>query len=175
MLGEAQDPVFSHGLQASIAYGEPRFSNDIDIVADISQNQADEVKNCFPDSDFFLEIESIKKAIQQRHQFNIIHPSSGIKIDVIIPARDDFNRSRFSRTKRLNISETEAADFAAPEDVIIKKLEYCQMGGSVKHLRDIAGMIKILGSLIDKAYLNDWTEKLGLSDLWKSVIAKLSK
>ena len=173
-LEKLRIPYLITGSIASMAYGEPRFTNDIDIVADIALNQADAVKGCFPDSDFYLEIESLKKAIHQRHQFNIIHPSSGLKIDVIIPHKDGFNRSRFSRAKRLNISETRSADFAAPEDVIIKKLEYYQMGGSDKHLRDIAGMIKISGSLIDRSYLKIWTDKLGLSDLWKSLLAKLS-
>ena len=161
------------GSIASMAYGEPRLTNDIDIVADMDQNHAQKVKDCFPEADFYLEIESIKKAVRQRHQFNIIHPSSGLKIDIMIPDQDGFNRSRFARTKRLNISETRTAEFAAPEDVIIKKLEYYQEGGSDKHLRDIAGMMKISEALIDVAYLDDWTEKLGLSALWKSVLRKL--
>ncbi len=168
-------PYLVTGSIAAMAYGEPRLTNDIDIVADIDLNQAQKLKDCFPESDFYLEIESVKKAINQRHQFNIIHPSSGLKIDVMIPDRDSFNRSRFSRTKRLNISETSSAEFAAPEDVIIKKLEYYQKGGSDKHLRDIVGMMKISGAMIDEAYIMDWAEKLGLSDLWKSVLDKLSE
>ena len=98
-----------------------------------------------------------------------------MKIDVMIPDRDSFNRSRFRRTKRLNISETSSAEFAAPEDVIIKKLEYYQKGGSDKHLRDIVGMMKISESLINEEYIREWTDKLGLSDLWISVLAKLSE
>ena len=161
------------GSIASMAYGEPRLTNDIDIVAEMNLNHAQKLKGCFPEADFYLEIDSIKKAVRQRHQFNIIHPSSGLKIDIMIPDQDGFNRSRFSRRKRLNISETRTAAFAAPEDVIIKKLEYYQKGGSDKHLRDIVGMMKISADLIDVAYLDDWTEKLGLSDLWKSVLSKL--
>ena len=169
-------PYLITGSVASMAYGEPRLTNDIDIVADIEMDQVQKMKDCFPDSDFYLEVESVKKAIRQKHQFNIIHPSSGLKIDIMIPDKDDFNRSRFSRTKRLNIfRETSSAEFAAPEDVIIKKLEYYQKGGSDKHLRDIVSMMKISESLIDAAYLRKWTDELGLSDLWNSVLAKLSE
>jgi hypothetical protein len=156
-----------------MAYGEPRFTNDIDIVADIALDSADALKRCFPDSDYYFDVESLKNAVRKRHQFNIIHPASGLKIDVIIQKGDDFERSRFGRTRRLNISETKTAEFAAPEDVIIKKLEYYQMGGSDKHLRDIASMIKISGSMIDRSYLQLWIEKLGLSELWQSVMEKL--
>jgi len=172
-LEKLKIPYLITGSIASMAYGEPRLTNDIDIVADIDLSHAQKVKGCFPESDFYLEIESIIKAINQRLQFNIIHPSSGLKVDVMIPDRDSFNRSRFSRTKRLNISETRSAEFAAPEDVIIKKLEYYQKGGSDKHLRDIVSMMKISESLIDTEYLREWTEKLELSDLWESVLAKL--
>jgi hypothetical protein len=174
-LEKLKIPYLITGSIASMAYGEPRLTNDIDIVADIDLNQTQKVKDCFPELDFYLEIESIRRAIRQRLQFNIIHPSSGLKIDIMIPDRDSFNRSRFSRTKRLKISETDYAEFAAPEDVIVKKLEYYQKGGSDKHLRDIAGMMKISAPMIDEAYLGEWTDKLGLSDLWKSVLAKLSE
>lgn len=36
-----------------------------------------------------------------RSQFNIIHPSSGLKIDVIIPKKDEFDRRRFERRKNV--------------------------------------------------------------------------
>jgi hypothetical protein len=81
-----------------------------------------------------MNVDSVRNAIEDRHQFNIIHPSSGLKVDVIISKRDDFDQSRFERIKRLNVSENESANFAAPEDVIIKKLEYFKKGGSEKHL-----------------------------------------
>jgi hypothetical protein len=163
------------GAVAAMAYGEPRLTNDIDIVADIDLIRAQKFKDCFPESDFYIEIDSIEKAIKKKHQFNIIHPPSGLKIDVIIPDKGDFNLSRFSRTKRLNISESSSAEFASPEDVIIKKLEYYQEGGSDKHLRDIVGILKISGSVIDEAYIEKWTEKLGYSDLWKSVLDRALK
>ena len=167
-------PYLITGSIASIAYGEPRFTNDIDIVADIELNHISAVKDCFPEAEFYLEVESLKNAIRRRQQFNIIHPSSGLKIDVIIPALDDFDKSRFGRAKKLNISDVKSADFAAPEDVIIKKLEYFQKGGSDKHLRDIAGVMKISGSMIDRTYIEIWTKKLGLWEIWRSVLDKLS-
>jgi len=168
-------PYLVTGAIASMAYGEPRLTNDIDIVADIDLAQVQNVKDCFPEIDFYLDIDAIKDAIRRRHQFNLIHPSSGLKVDVMIPAKDSFNRSRFSRTKRLKISNTCSAEFAAPEDVIIKKLQYYQEGGSDKHLRDILSMLKISSSMIERNYIKDWVEKLGLSDLWESLLAELSE
>jgi len=115
----------------------------------------------------------MKKALDNRQQFNIIHPSSGLKVDVIISKRDDFDRARFSRMKKLNVSESKSANFASPEDVIIKKMECFQKGGSDKHLRDIASMLKISSQEIDRAYISVWAEKLDLKMIWKSIQKKI--
>ncbi len=166
-------PYFITGSMASIAYGEPRFTNDIDLVAVIKQVQVEAFKACFPETEFYLETNSIKKAIDHRHQFNIIHPASGLKVDVFISKGDDFDKNRFNRKKKLNVSESESANFASPEDIIIKKLEYYKEGRSEKHLRDIAGMLKISAELIELTYISSWAEKLGVSDIWDTIQKKL--
>ena len=173
-LDKVNIPYLITGSMASMAYGEPRFTNDIDIVADVRPDQVEAVKACFPEKDFYLETESMKKAIIRRQQFNVIHPPSGLQIDVIIHRKDAFDVSRFSRARQLHVSETRTANFASPEDVILKKMEYYQQGGSEKHLRDIAGMIKISGSQIDRTYLVSWAKKLGLLEIWRSIEDKLS-
>jgi hypothetical protein len=173
-LDKLNIPYLITGSMASMAYGEPRFTNDIDIVADVRPDQVEAMKACFPEADFYLETESMKKAIVRGQQFNIIHPSSGLKIDVIIHHKDAFDVSRFGRARQLHISDTRTANFAAPEDVILKKMEYYQKGESEKHLRDIAGMIKISGSQIDRTYLVSWAEKLGLMEIWRSIENTLS-
>ncbi len=166
-------PYLVTGAIASIAYGEPRFTNDIDIVVDMDSTHVDAFKSCFPENEFYLDVDSMKKAIERGHQFNIIHPVSGLKVDVNISKRDDFDRSRFARIKKLNVSETKSADFASPEDVIIKKLEYFKEGRSEKHLRDIASMLKISSELIDRAYISSWAKKLNVSDLWEEIQKKV--
>jgi len=167
-------PYLITGAIASIAYGEPRFTNDIDIVADINLDQASALRSFFPEDEYYMEVDAVRKAVEGRHQFNIIHPSSGLKVDVIISKKDDFDRSRFMRIKRLNVSEKESANFAAPEDVIIKKLEYFKKGASEKHLRDIASMLKISSDMIDRTYISSWAKKLGLKEIWKAIQKKLS-
>jgi len=166
-------PYLITGAIASIAYGEPRFTNDIDIVADINLGQAGELRSFFPEDEFYMDVDSVRNAIESRHQFNIIHPSSGLKADVIISKKDDFDKSRFKRIKRLNVSEKESANFAAPEDVIIKKLEYFKKGGSEKHLRDIASMLKISADMIDRTYISSWAKKLGLTKIWEAIQKKI--
>jgi hypothetical protein len=57
--------------------------------------------------------------------------------------------------------------------VILGKLWYYREGGSEKHLRDIAGMLQVSGDEIDTAYVDAWSEKLGLAGQWQMVLDRL--
>lgn len=166
-------PYFITGAVASIAYGEPRLTNDIDVVAEIHDGHITEFKGCFPEEDFYLDSDAIREAIKRRHQFNIIHPTSGLKVDVMIPKRDAFDENRFARIKRMRFLEDTEANFASPEDVIIKKMEYFKEGSSEKHIRDIMGILKISGEMIDLGYVSSWAKRLNLDDIWKPILESL--
>jgi hypothetical protein len=159
-------PYFITGAVAAIAYGEPRLTNDIDVVADMSESDVPKLKTCFPEDEFYFDVAAAKKAVETHFQFNIIHPGSGLKIDIMISKGDEFDRSRFRRARRLRPLEDTEVAFASPEDVILKKMAFYQAGASEKHLRDIAGILKISGDSIDYSYIESWAKKLGLKDIW---------
>jgi hypothetical protein len=164
---------FITGSVASMAYGEPRLTNDIDIVADLRVEHIPALVERFPHPEFYLSAEAVGRAIRRRGQFNIIHPVSGLKADVIIPERSEFNDSRFGRAKKIRPVEDLEAVFSSPEDVIIKKLDFYREGGSEKHLRDIAGMIKISGAFLDLDYIRGWVEKMALAEAWGQVLSRV--
>ena len=59
----------------------------------------------------------------------------------------------------------ESAYFAAPEDIILAKLDwYIKSGHSERQWQDILGIIKTQGLRLDLAYLKHWAETLGLRD-----------
>jgi hypothetical protein len=160
---------FVTGAVAAIAYGEPRLTNDIDIVADLGEDKIARLKGCYPADEFNFDEESARRAVRARSQFNIIHPESGLKIDIMITQGDEFDQSRFRRARRLKPIEDTEVDFASPEDVILKKLDFYRQGRSDKHLRDIAGILKISADIIDLTYIETWVRKLGLEEIWAAV------
>jgi hypothetical protein len=168
-------PYFVTGAIASIAYGEARLTNDIDVVADIGERHISGLKKWFPVPDFYISEEAVREAIYHRDQFNIIHAASGLKVDVIMPKRTPFDKSRFKRIKRMRISEETEANFSSPEDVIIKKMDFYRKGGSEKHLRDITGILKISGDTLDISYIGEWANRLGLDDIWKALHRRARK
>jgi len=169
-LEELSIPYLVTGSVATIAYGEPRFTNDVDVVVRLPLNAIEHVLAAFPEEEFYLSREAMRDAVLRSTQFNILHPRSGLKIDVIVADDSEFNSSRFDRSRRLAISPTRSATFASAEDVILKKLEYYREGGSDKHLRDIAGVIAVVGKDLDLDYVERWAERLGLGDLWNDIL-----
>jgi hypothetical protein len=167
-------PYLVTGSIAAIAYGEPRLTNDIDIVAAIEERHIAGLLAAFPPEQFYVSEDAILAAIHYRNQFNILHPSSGLKIDVIIRDNTPFNNSRFGRVRRIKPGESYEANFASPEDIIIMKMRYFKEGGSEKHLRDIAGIMKISGSEINRAYIEEWAQRLSVRDIWMLIERKLA-
>lgn len=160
---------FVTGSVATIFFGEPRFTNDIDIVVDFHASRISAFCEAFPSADFYVSEEAVRRAVSGKGQFNVIHPASGLKVDVMVPSPSAFNQSRFARARRLRPAPDFEAVFATPEDVILKKLEYFREGGSEKHLRDIAGVLRISGPQVDLTYIDEWSLRLGLSDTWAKV------
>jgi hypothetical protein len=166
---------FVTGSTVTIFYGEPRFTNDIDVVVDLSADTVDEFCRQFPEDDFYVSAESAMGAVRRHSMFNIIQPRSGLKVDVIVPAPSAFNQSRFARARRVRAGEDWEATFSSPEDTILKKMEFYREGGSDKHLRDIASVLRTSGDTVDRAYIDQWAGTLGVSDVWRAILDRLQK
>jgi hypothetical protein len=113
-----------------------------------------------------MEPESIQRALRRRTSFNLIHPSSGLKVDFMVAEESSFNESRFRRVQKVRTGVGDPVPFASPEDVILKKLEFYREGGSKKHLRDIAGVLRTSEG-VDREYIEHWAEILGVLAEWQ--------
>jgi len=164
---------FVTGSLASMFYGEPRLTNDIDIVADIEENHIKGIISEFPADKFYISEEAIKEVYRLRRQFNIIHPSSGLKVDIVIQKNDSFDKSRFERIRKDIFIKGRNIKFASPEDVIIMKMKYYHEEKSDKHLRDIAGILKISPQEVNKEYIRNWASKMNLTEIWNQILQKV--
>ena len=168
-------PYMITGSQASAYYGEPRFTRDIDIVTDLKEEQVADFSRFFPEDEFYCDKDMIKAEIKRRGQFNIIHSSSGLKIDIILTKATPFSKTEFSRRKPGAVSPEQEAYFTSPEDVIIKKMDFYREGGSEKHLRDITGILKISYDIIDIDYITKWADSLSLRDIWDAILRRIKE
>jgi hypothetical protein len=158
------------GSCASIAYGETRFTQDIDIVAAFTLNHVSGLLAAFPSPEYYLSKSAAEDAIRTSFQFNVIHPASGNKIDFILPRTDAWAKARMARRRPVRLLPDRDVMTAAPEDVILGKLWYYAEGGGDRHLRDIAGILRVTGDGVDRAEVERWARQLGHLDIWEAVV-----
>jgi hypothetical protein len=167
-------PYAITGSHASSVFGETRFTNDIDVVIQLnSQALLEELLTDFPEGVFYVSEIGARHAVAHGGQFNIIHEDSSQKIDLIVPERTDWPDQLERRTKVAMQPDREIW-FVSPEDLILKKMDFYREGGSEKHLRDIAGTLKISGGRVDLEYITTWAGKLGLLEIWNEILGRQS-
>ncbi|MBK6920357.1 MAG: nucleotidyl transferase AbiEii/AbiGii toxin family protein [Deltaproteobacteria bacterium] len=161
------------GSVAAMAYGEPRLTNDIDLVVTLQVAEIPALVAAFPDELFYCapaEVVRVEILRGHRGHFNIIHHETGFRADVYIAGRDPLHRWAMQRRRRLHLG-SQALSVAPPEYVIVRKLEFYREGGSEKHVHDIRRMLEASGAQIDTEQLQSMIIQRGLDDLWALVRA----
>ncbi|NUM52517.1 MAG: hypothetical protein HUU46_02630 [Candidatus Hydrogenedentes bacterium] len=159
------------GSVAATFYGEPRLTNDVDIVADVPDSAVPALADAFPLADFYLppeEIIRVENVRPQRGHFNIIHHTSGLKADVYLAGKDALAEWGLDHCRRADFGEA-TVSIAPPEYVIVRKLEFYREGQSEKHLRDIRAIVEAVSPELDVALIEKLARERGLSDIWDSV------
>jgi len=159
------------GSVASILYGEPRLTNDVDFVVFLRDADIRRLREVFPAPEFYLPpMENIAAEIARpaKGQFNAIHADTGFKADFYLAGRDELNAWGFRHSRKINY-RGESITVAPPEYVILRKLEYFREGGSDKHLRDIRAMLAISGDELDRSALAEWIQRQSLEAEWARV------
>jgi hypothetical protein len=164
-------PYFVTGSTAGIVYGEPRLTNDVDIVVALSLGDIQAFVAAFPLDEFYCppeEVLALEVRRGQRGHCNLIHHDSGFKADIYI-AFDELHRWALGNRHAVDIDGLRMS-VAPVEYVILRKLDYFREGGSEKHVRDIRGMLEVSASQIDGTLLEQWIARLGLSAAWRRVL-----
>jgi hypothetical protein len=169
-LSSHKIPYMITGSWSSIYYGRPRASHDIDFVVELPLETVKNTSHLFsqlPET-FMLQLETIKEAIENENQFQAVHLPTMLKMDFWILTNEEFDKSRFSRRKRVKLFN-QVMEMATPEDTIIQKLIWYSKGQIEKHLVDAAFVLQIQGKNLDQNYLQDWIKKLKLEKYYKDM------
>ncbi len=166
-------PYMVTGSVGAFAYGEPRMTNDMDVVLEIAADKVEALAQEFPPGAYYFPPRaSVLEEIRRRGQFNVIHVESGSKVDLIVRKDTAFARAEFGRRHSLPFSAGHDAASASPEDIILSKLDYYRKGGSEKHVTDILGILRVSGKVLDFDYLESWAPRLSLDEVWHKVVAR---
>jgi hypothetical protein len=172
-LERMQVPYVVVGSIASIAYGEPRFTQDIDVDAAFEMRHVGPLLAAFPSDEFYVSEAAMREAVRTSFQFDVIHPGSANKIDFILPRNDEWARVQMARARPIRLLPDRDVMTASPEDVILVKLWYYSEGGGDRHLRDLAGILRVTGDGVDRAEVERWATRLGYLEIWRQIVAKV--
>jgi hypothetical protein len=168
-------PYLVGGSIASSFYGEPRATQDVDIVADLQEPNVSQLVAALRD-DFYLDEPAIREAVRHRSTFNVIHLETMFKVDIFV-AKDDVATLQEFERRRLhplpNHPDTEIV-VATPEDIVVQKLYWYRLGGEVSD-RQWLDALKVLEVRLDSLelpYMHQLARHLGVEDLLERVLTQ---
>ncbi len=169
-LNDAGVEYMITGSVVSSFQGEPRSTHDIDLVVSINPSAVEQLLSAFPFPEYYLDKNMILDAMRFRGMFNLLHPSSGNKVDFWILKDTPYDHSRFARREREAMFGV-AVWISAPEDTILSKLDWAkQAGGSEKQFVDALRVYEVQHHNLNHTYLREWVARLGVEELWQRLL-----
>jgi len=165
-LDSAGVPYMITGSIAANFYTTPRMTRDIDIVIEVTENNADMLFSLFSD-DFYIDKDAVRNAIRNKQIFNIIHNEGIVKVDFIIRKDTNYRKLEFERRRSI-VFEGLKFNIASPEDLIISKLYWTKESLSEMQIRDVQNLMKTNLDL-DIGYVEKWVKELKLEYIYKEV------
>lgn len=157
------------GSFASTFHGEPRTTQDIDVVVELGPAELERLLSQLPESEWYVDAETARDALRRSSTFNVIDYASGWKVDVIVRKSGAFAASEFARRIEAEMLGVRAF-VATAEDTLLSKLVWAKAsGGSERQLRDVAGVLSAAGDDLDREYVERWVDELGIRDIWERV------
>lgn len=164
------------GAIAEWAWGEPRATQDLDIIIDLPVKTVGRLSKELEKRDMLVPADIILDAMMEDRAdipLNAIHMYSGLKADLYLMRDDDeLRRSAFQRRILVDYGPPIGEVYVhSPEDLILYKLMYLGLSGQPKHARDIAAILKAKKGQLDYGYIESWVVRLGLISVWQEIRA----
>ncbi len=157
-------------LSGSIAcsvYGLPRGAQDIDFVADIQVEHVCPLREHLQAA-YTINEQALRDAIAQRSALSLLHLSSLVKVDIMLPRGTAFDTLVAQRAQQLSLLEGyQPIWIASPEDLTLMRLEWYRDCGATAddQWNDILGVLKVQAPTLDLQYLRRVAHTLNVSDV----------
>ena len=161
-------PYLLGGSLASSLQGEPRATNDIDLVIDMAVGKVPAFAAALG-ADFDVDQEALADAINRRRSWNIYFLPLVMKIDLFQKGTGPFDDSEFARRRPFQLAPDKTLFVKSAEDSVVRKLLLFRAGGEVStnQWRDVVEILRVGGASLDHDYLGNWTALLGLAPLFE--------
>ncbi len=158
-------PYYVGGGVASSAHGEPRATRDLDVVIQIEVDQIDRFIETLLIYGFYVPEGALEDLKQGRNRvLNITNMETSANADLFVMDGSPFAQSQMSRRVLLSVDDAQQFWICTPEDTILQKLLWRRTNASEQQWRDILGMLKLQGDILDFEYLWYWAEILAIQE-----------
>lgn len=155
------------GGLAVAAYGEPRFTQDMDILLSPVHFAVSLFVRRLHETHYHVDEISVNRAMSGGH-FNVIHLGYLIKTDFYVPVEPDMRAMIAGRTY-LPFDEIRRAAYVTPTSLIVAKLRAYQDSQSTRHLDDIASIVRLQGKKLEREQVEMMAARLGLLGVWRAM------
>lgn len=163
-LDAAQIPYMLTGSYALAFYTTPRMTRDLDLVISLGEEDVGPIVKVF-ESDFYIDVDHVRSAVLSQSQFNLMHLTSGIKVDLIIRKAKEYRQVEFARRREVTFAGVKTW-IVTREDLILSKLDWGKDSGSELQLRDVRSL---MNDSIDRGYVEQWAKRLGVDTMLRKL------
>ena len=164
-LESAEIPYMLTGSTVSSLQGQPRSTQDIDVVVDLDPSKISAINEAFPAPQFYVQESAMRDALLAHSMFNILDNEGGDKVDFWVLSAEPFDQSSFRRRQQ-EVGAGISMYVSQPEDTILAKLRWAKLsGGSEKQLGDCIAVYEVNFPELDTDYLKRWSLELGVEEL----------
>jgi hypothetical protein len=163
------------GAIAEWAWGEPRATQDLDIVINLPIKAIGRFSKELEKRKMLVPADIILDTLVENRAdipLNAIHMYSGLKADLyLMRDGDKLRQSAFQRRVKVDYGPPIGKVYVhSPEDLILYKLMYLGLSGQPKHARDIAAILRAKKNQLDLKYIKEWVDQLGLGSVWNEML-----
>ncbi len=127
----------------------------------------------FPPNEFYAQEEDALEAMAHTSIFNIVDFETGWRVDFIFRKNRPFSLEEFNRRRAVDVGGLKLF-VAAPEDILIAKLEWAKLGESERQIDDAASIIRVQREHLDVGYVERWVRDLELKEQWLAAKTRAS-
>jgi hypothetical protein len=155
------------GGLAVVAYGEPRFTQDLDILLSPAGLPVSLFVRRLQETHYHIDEIAVRQALTGGF-FNVIHLGYYVKVDFYIPSEPELQAMMAERLY-LPFDGIRRAAYLTVTAMVATKLRAYSDSQSTRHLDDIASIVRIQADKLDQEKLDGIAARLGLLGLWRAL------